>query len=134
MNKKVMAILIAIIVIIAIVVIVKINNDDQTQQTESQYTNISTDTFVGTVISVDKQQITIIPNEDELIRQSSFEIINAIITKDTKIYNQEIEDTVDSISINDGVKVTFDGKIYEVKPGKIIAQKVELLQKANIEE
>ena len=134
MNKKVMAILIAIIVIIAIVVIVKINNDDQTQQTESQYTNISTDTFVGTVISVDKQQITIIPNEDELIRQSSFEIINAIITKDTKIYNQEIEDTVYSISINDGVKVTFDGKIYEVKPGKIIAQKVELLQKANIEE
>lgn len=134
MNKKIILIVIAVVLVIIGIVAVVINNENSQEQLDNQYTNISVDTFVGTVIAIDLYQVTIIPNEDELIRQSSFEIINAVLTENTKVYNKEVEDEVGNISVGDSVKVTFDGKIYEVKPGKIIAQRIDLMKKANIEE
>ncbi len=129
-KQKIIAIIIAVILIIAIGIIAigLINNNNNSNIDNNQYTNISEDTFIGTVISNDKYQVTIVPNEDELIRQSSFEIVNAVISENTKIYLGQSELNIEELFKGDVVKVTFDGKIYEVKPGKIIAQKIEVLE------
>ena len=134
MDKKVIAIIVvAIVVGIIAIVGVSLNNDNDSM-VDNEYTSISTDTFVGQVIANDKYQITVIPNEEELIRQYSFEIINAIINQNTKIYIDNGEVAVEDISVGDTVKVTFDGKIYDVKPGKIVAQRLDVTPKVTEEE
>lgn len=133
MNKKtVIGIVIAIIAILGIVMFV--NQDNSNGGNEKQYTNISSDEFTGTIIANDNYQITVVPNEDELIRQSSFDIINVVISENTKIYLGESQVTIDDVNVNDVIKVTFDGKIYEVKPGKIIAQEIIIINQHTDEE
>lgn len=134
MDKKVIAIIVvAIVVGIIAIVGVSLNNDNDSM-VDNDYTSISTDTFVGQVIANDKYQITVIPNEEELIRQYSFEIINAIINQNTKIYIDNEEVTIEDINVGDTVKVTFDGKIYDVKPGKIVAGRLDVTPKVIEEE
>ena len=134
MDKKVIAIIVvAIVVGIIAIVGVSLNNDNDSM-VDNDYTSISTDTFVGQVIANDKYQITVIPNEEELIRQYSFEIINVIINQNTKIYIDNEEVAIEDINVGDTVKVTFDGKIYDVKPGKIVAQRLDVTPKVVKEE
>lgn len=134
MDKKVIIIItVSIVVGIIAIVGVSLNNDNE-NMIDNDYTSISTDTFVGQIIANDKYQITVIPNEEELIRQYSFEIINVVINKNTKMYIDNGEVAIENINVGDTVKVTFDGKIYDVKPGKIIAQKLDVTPKVVEEE
>lgn len=136
MNKKIIITIISIILIVIItgISVIVIKNQGKQIDNDNQYTNISEDTFVGTIISNDIHQITVVPNKDELIRQSSFEIINAIITQNTLIYNGDTQGIVEDVKVGSIVKVTFDGKIYEVKPGKVIAQRLDIVQINTTEE
>lgn len=136
MNKKIIIAILAfvLLIIIAGISIIVIKNQGKQPINDNQFTNISEDTFVGTVISNDGSQVTVVPNEEELIRQSSFEIINAVISQNTVIFKGEVQSTIDEINVGDIVKVTFDGKIYEVKPGKVIAQKIDVIEQKTTEE
>ena len=134
MDKKVIVI-IAVAIIVGIIAIVGVSlNNEEENMVDNEYTSISTDTFAGQVIANDKYQITVIPNEEELIRQYSFEIINAIINQNTKIYIDNEEVTIEDINVGDIVIVTFDGKIYDVKPGKIVAGRLDVTPKVIEEE
>ena len=89
--------IIAPVIILGIVLL--FNQDNNNVGNDNQYTNISSDEFIGTIIANDNYQITVIPNEDELIRQSSFDIINVAISENTKtctldvVYNNEDQST-----------------------------------------
>lgn len=134
MNKqKIIGISVVAILIIVIGVVAFLINGSNEKDVDNNYTNISTDTFIGTVIGSDTTKIIVIPNKEELIWQSSFEIVDVSILENSKIYKGETEISIDEISINDTVSVTFDGKIYGVMPGKIVAQKVEVIEKDSVE-
>jgi len=118
--------LIVVIVILLILVggfIIFTNQED----IQKPVTSISSDSFSGVVISKDNSKIIVIPNEDELMREMSFDIVDVMINNNTQLLNGETIITLDDITALMKVKVSFDGKLYETNPAKIVAEKIEII-------
>lgn len=124
MNKFRLLIVVIVALLIVIAGIIIFTNQEDIQK---PVTSISSDSFSGVVISKDNSKIIVIPNEDELMREMSFDIVDVMVDKNTQLLNGETIITLDDINALMKVKVSFDGKLYETNPAKIVAEKIEII-------
>lgn len=124
MNKFRLLIVVIVALLIVIAGIIIFTNQEDIQK---PVTSISSDSFSGLVISKDNSKIIVIPNEDELMREMSFDIVDVMVDKNTQLLNGETIITLDDITALMKVKVSFDGKLYETNPAKIVAEKIEII-------